>query len=79
MGNCFGEDTGAAPDPEVVDIRHFDVEKEIGRGAFGKVHACVWKLAPKRDGECMNLQVSEMLYIVLVFRFASLSVLRTFC
>ena len=44
-------DAGPPPDPRLVDLRHFDVEKELGRGAFGKVHACIWKLAPPKKGE----------------------------
>ena len=52
MGNCLSDDgAGPPPDPELIDLRHFDVEKEIGRGAFGKVHACIWKFAPPKKGK----------------------------
>ena len=44
MGIC-GSSAGGEINPDKVDSSHFDTQRVVGKGGFGKVNACV-KLSP---------------------------------
>ena len=58
MGICGS--SGPAYDPDVVDVNHFQEEREVGRGAFGMVFAVTWRLPKDKDGKDVWFAMKKM-------------------
>mmetsp|Transcript_7930 Transcript_7930/g.16553 ORF Transcript_7930/g.16553 Transcript_7930/m.16553 type:complete len:424 (+) Transcript_7930:204-1475(+) len=60
MGNCSSEE---AINPREVDLSHFEMQRCVGRGGFGKVHA-VTKLSQPYMGKMLAMKALEKEYII---------------
>jgi len=58
MGGCGSSMT--MYNQEEVDCSHFDIQRVIGKGGFGKVNA-VMKISPPKKDEWFAMKVSECL------------------